>query len=947
MRPETDASGELAASSVPVSALDASSAPPSSGSPIASGQRWHAYQVGDAIPCAEGWAFHAVNVGALEDVCLYVRPIDERRPARAEAWTKLQNGKYPGLIQVFDAVEENGFRFETTQVPPAATMREWADTHQASLDDVEALLKQLAAAVQAIHSVGVVHCNLSLDTIHLVAADAGLKVIIGGLDSVTLYDQADLISLPVNPLYAPPEAAGLTKHKAGPGLRGWDWWSLGRVMQELVLGQPVLGAVLDRDVSKMTPELWARAEALLLERDPAGPKAGAVEKMPPMSDDLTSLLRGLLSSSRDGRWGWREVQCWLKRETVPDRYELTRNDRLFLWRDRAFTVPEVAAFFSAEENWAEGVEQLFDVKNPASFIAFVTREPELVVLRELLDSLRDFMQLPAWREFPVEVVRTVIAAASWLQIGEERRPLLLRGKRVDSSLLRALLKTEPLAEGLALVRAMIAPPFVQLITSRDPDTARLLSVVSGSAIDTMAVAEKNEWLSPGDSHGVARLLTCVLEGEGELSRHREELKKTFALTRDPQLEAIFKAPKSKHRELVLLAFAAGDPERTGFVTHLEWSRDRYMVLRERGERLAAKLFWLRLAQLLKTGPLVFCRWPWVIALWAALAATIALMGPPPWSVVVGLGVAAGLLVLRVVLCGTQRAGVLKYSQMPQEPWTLRSRADRCVREADAVLPGDKLRTPAQVSAELSVINREIMSLALKPSPESVSAPSDLRVGWLGSGAGWLLVIGGLGWTGWSHVPDTASVPQAYKLPGEAGAAGDSEKPKIVLTPEERFFSDPRSVYVDWKFEAPAEVPVLAVRGYVKPTAEQVATALIDGQKLLAPYAPQTAHGIIAIPVATSDQPGVMLYDVKRRMLLERRIFKLDQLPAADRSWHELDRRKILYLGEAPDLSLEMWTAEPDRGNEAAENDEKSPERDPLEKNAAPVAAPAPTLQPSH
>jgi hypothetical protein len=868
---------------------------------------------------------------------LYVRPIDERRTARAEAWAKLQNGKYPGLIQVVDAVEEKGFRYETIQVPPVATMREWADTHQASLDDVEALLRQLAAAVQAIHSVGVVHCNLSLDTIHLVAADAGLKVIIGGLDQVTLYDQADLICLPVNPLYAPPEAAGLTKHKAGPGLRAWDWWSLGRIMQELVLGQPVLGAVLDRDVSKMTPELWARAEALLLERDPAGPKAGAVEKMPSMSDDLASLLRGLLSSSRDGRWGWREIQCWLKRETIPDRYELTRNDRLFLWRDRAFTVTEVAAFFSAEENWTEGVEQIFDVKNPASFIAFVMREPELVLVRELLDSLRDFMQLPAWREFPVEVVRTVIAAASWLQIGEERRPLLLRGKRVDSALLRALLKTEPLAEGLALVRAMIAPPFVQLIASRDPDTARLLSVVSGSATDTMALAEKNEWLSSGDLSGVARLLTCVLEGEGELSRHREELKKQFALTRDPQLEAIFKAPKAKHRELILLAFAAGDPERTGFVTHQEWSRERYMVLRERGERLAAKLFWLRLAQLLKTGPLVFCRWPWVVGIWATLAAAVALLGPPPWSVAVGLGVAAALLALRVLLCGSQRAGVLKYSQTPQEPWTLRSRAERCTKEAEAALPGDKLRTPAQVAAELGLINREITNLALKPSPEPVYAPSDLRVGWLGSGVGWLLVLGGLGWSGWSHVPDAVPSAQALQLSDAPRAVAESEKPKILLTPEERFFSDPRSVYVDWNFEEPSEAPALPIRGYAKPTPEQVATALIDGQKLLAPYAPQTAQGIIAIPVAASDQPGVMLYDVRRRMLLERRIFKLEQLPTADRSWHELDRRKILYLGEAPDISLEMWADVAESTGSAAGDDTKSAAD--LLKNGSLKAAP--------
>lgn len=912
MLSDTDDAGELAPSSSSVSPPGESSSLPASGSPIASGQRWHAYQIGDAIRCDEGWAFHAVNVGALEDVCIYVRRLDAGHTARAEAWLKLQNGRYPGLIEVLEAVEENGFRFETTQVPPVATLREWANTHQASLDDVESLVRQLAATIQAVHSVGVVHCNLNLDTIYLVAGDAGLKVMIGGLERVTLYDQPGLVPLPVNPLYAPPEAAGLTKHRAGPGLRAWDWWSIGRIMQELVLGQPVLGVVLGRDVSKITPELHARAEALLLERDGAGPKAGAVEKMPPMSDDLSSLLRGLLSSSRDGRWGWREVQAWLKREPVPDRYDLTRSDRLFLWRDQSFTVPEVAAFFSAEANWAAGVEQLFDVKNPASFIAFVTQEPELVGVQELLDSLREFMQLPAWREYPVEVVRTVIAAASWLQIGNERQPLLLRGKRVDVGLLRALLKTDPLADGVALVRAMIAPPFVQLITTRDPATARLLSVVAANVVEVTAAAEKKEWLPPGDLPALARLLSCVLEGEVDLARQREELKKRFARIRDPQLETIFKAPKSKHRDLMLLAFAAGDAERTGFVTHVDWSRERYMILRERGERLAAKLFWLQLGRLLRTGPLVFFRWPWVIGIWGGLAALVGLLGPPPWGVVMGLALAGVLLALRVGLCASQRANVQRYSHDKHERWTLRSHADRCGREAVAALPGDALRTPAQVSAELAAINREIAVLALEPTPEPVQTPAGTLVGWIGSASGWVMVMGVLVWTGWWHLPASTpggSGPRSTRATGSgvAGPAALNDKtPKVMLTTEERFFSDPRSVYAPWNFQEPLNAPSLPVRGYARPTPEQVATALIDGQKLLAPFAPQTAQGVIAIPVPTGNEPGIMLYDVKRRMLVERRIFKLEQLPADERSWHELNRRKVLYLGEPPALSLEMW-----------------------------------------
>ena len=194
------------------------------------------------------------------------------------------------------------------------------------------------------------------------------------------------------------------------------------------------------------------------------------------------------------------------------------------------------------------------------------------------------------------------------------------------------------------------------------------------------------------------------------------------------------------------------------------------------------------------------------------------------------------------------------------------------------------------------------------------SPSGLRTGWLGTGAGWVFAAMALGWGGWSHVPEDLKpslIDEAEEV-AKAPAAGDntSGKPKIVLTPEEQFFTDPRSVYVNWSFVEPDEAPALPVRGYAKPTPEQVATALIDGQKLLAPYAPQTAQGVIAVPVATADEPGVMLYDVKRRMLLDRRIFKLEQLPRTERSWYELERKKILYLGEAPDLSLEMWVDEP-------------------------------------
>jgi hypothetical protein len=216
-----------------------------------------------------------------------------------------------------------------------------------------------------------------------------------------------------------------------------------------------------------------------------------------------------------------------------------------------------------------------------------------------------------------------------------------------------------------------------------------------------------------------------------------------------------------------------------------------------------------------------------------------------------------------------------------------------------------------VLAELHAINREIGSLPLEPKPAAIRLPPPPLINWAGTVGSWVLVTGMSVWTALS-----ISSPEDPRLPTDHAHAGDVApdgrpaepvRPKITLTSEEIFFSDPRSLYESWAFEEPAQAPALAVRGYAKPTPEQVAAALIDGQKLLAPYAPQTARGVLAVPVLLeNDEAGVVLYDVTRRMLLDRRIFKLEKLPAPERSWHELESVKVLYLGEPPVVNIEMW-----------------------------------------
>src|SRR6266496_170502 len=182
--------------------------PSLSRAPLVVGQRWRTYQIGDPLPCEVGWMFHAVNVGMLDDVVIRVLPIGPLTAMRAKTWDELSSFDHAGLLKGIGAYEEGEYRFEISLPPPTTTLKEWAACRQASIEDVDTLMKQLAVVLSALHDRGVVHLNLRPDTIYITTAEAGLHVAIGGLEIATVYNQPELVPIPVDPLYAPPETAG-------------------------------------------------------------------------------------------------------------------------------------------------------------------------------------------------------------------------------------------------------------------------------------------------------------------------------------------------------------------------------------------------------------------------------------------------------------------------------------------------------------------------------------------------------------------------------------------------------------------------------------------------------------------------------------------------------------------------------------------------------------------
>ncbi len=870
-------------------------------SPLISGQRWRNYQVGDPFETDTGWCYHAVNVGMLEDVHIRVLPYNGPGDVRAQAWQALHELGRPGILRSMEVVEEEGFRFEITPPPPPTTLRDWAACRKATIEDIEHVVRQVGDALAAMHDCGLVHLNLRPDTIFLPSEGSVQQVLLGGLEHLTVYNQPGLIPVPVDPLYAPPEAAGLSKHSPGAGLRAWDWWSLGRILQELTLGRHVLGIVMNRDITSSSPEVRSRAETLLLERDPRAPRAGAVELMPPMSQRLTDLLRGLLTSSRDGRWGADEIHRWLKQQPVKDRYQLSRNEQLFAWKDRAFTIPEAAEYFSRESEWTDGLRNLFDADDPTTLVSFVGERPEYKQAADRIADLKKFMQIPAWKNLPEEALETVIAAAAWLLLGGEEARLVLHGQRVDANCIKGLFARGGVEGGVAMARALIAKPYIQLVEQADPDAGRLLStlgaIVNGEAVSS---AISQGWLDLGNPADYARLLLLAMEPERKLFDLRTSLNERFACSREKPIQHLFTQQRLSHAELVLLASTAAQPERYRYVTHDDYKAERYEELRQRAVKLVHALFWQRLGTALRAGALLLGYWPVALGCWLLVAAVASALRQwshwPLW--LVG---AAGTFAFLRMLAGKSISISLTGLVPDVQAWRFGTPLSRCGAETQAALSTlEKPPAPAQLSDELAGIYKEARALGLKSVTPMPRCGRPFKA-WGYAIFSWLALMYPLAEGVFLQMRSPAPPPETDPRSAAVQAIEQAMKaapPGMERTAEDLFFDNPANPRARWDVSRPDEaqrVPLAAV----KPASpDDVARVLIDGQRLLLPYQQSTVDSLIAVPVEGKDGTGLMLYDGRNRRIIERQILQPSELPA-DKSWFEIDRLKVFYAGPPP------------------------------------------------
>jgi|GEM_PF-2294733 len=892
---------------------------------LASGNRWRGrylvnQQLAD-ITYGKIWAATEVETGRE----VFIRSFRVNDDLRQRAWFSLTQYQGKGITPMIESGEQEGRRFEVVSAPPGKTLANWANGRAMGLAELKPIVQQLSSLIVNFHGLGVVHLNLNLHTVFIEEKPEGNRIVISGLESAQDITRESLVSIHVNPFYAPPEAVGLYQHHCGPTLRAWDWWSLGRMAQELTLGKHVIGSILGRDVTRHTPELLMRAEQFLKENEADKPRAGAVEKMGELNPALTRLLRGLLASNRDGRWGARDVEAWLRGETPKERYHLPRQERLFLWRDDVYSVAEAAEMFSSAEYWNDGVAEIFDQKNPATLIRFLLDD---VASRKTSARIADLLKLAdtsAFAACTAEATREVILGIVWAMLGAGHVPMRWRGLDVNATWLTNRLKPEAQPDGLSQVRAMIEETSIKQIALVDADAARVLGEFARLAQGALMLAQSHQWVVLSDAKDVASLWSIAQNGESALRAQLAAARERYAVSRDEALNDLFNRNVLDETELVVLARTLADVERFKYVTHEVWSAELYSKIRDEGLKVVRAESWFALGASIRLGAVVLGPVPVFLSIWLASSASVALAYPSRPT----LALALSVLGLGYFLRGASKRLIQKELRRHDLMWDgiLKFSGSRCEENGLRCVPHMSSVSQKILHLRWLELNRQVGTLrgktVFQPLPAAAKFGFFKAVALL-SAAAFLAITGTLGYHSIKHPPTLPALKLAWvsplpKLPsrGESSAATKSvavdAKGQPVLedspkAPEDEAVSersakvrkavdDPHIVrQMSWNFAKVDDAQHVTVINELTATPEQTEAAMDAGQAAAKPYRASTISGLIAVQVPMDEGIGLMLYDGQAAKVSDKHVFKIAYVPLA-RTWLQLGDHRAIYLGD--------------------------------------------------
>ena len=890
---------------------------------LAVGERWRTYQIEGPAQTGISNSFEATEIGRMEKVLISATLLNKSTALRRAVWEQLSTQLPPKtkILKCLHAYEEEGWRYEVTDMPSTTTLREWIACHQAEAWVQRQMLEQLTETLVALHTAGVVHLNIRPELIYLTEEGAKVDIILGGLETASLYKQASSIVTEIDPFYAPPEAVDPEGPQPGIGLCAWDWWSVGRVMQEIALGRHVMSMLFGSDVIRSpTPALRDRAKALLLEIEPPSMRAGAVESMPQLDPATKTMLRGLLSSARDARWKEEPIRLWLAKESVSNHYDLPRNTRFFTWKGQGRLLPEAAQFFRTDENWADGELNLFELNNPETLGYFLSTVPAHAADWKKLQEIQAAVESPEWSAIPAAARRSIATALAWLVFGPQPGALLIRGRRIDQAGLVELLGCAQDSFNLEIVKGLMSVPGLARIKPIDPAAEEFLGQLAAVGGEALRRAEQQRWVDEKDPGNSAYLLKLSLESDPLLRKKSDRIRNAYAGCQDVELAALL-ADKAPTTVVHLLLILTGEnPRRFGFVTKVEKARLRQAELQARSAQLQVSLFWLNLREMLLIGRPWSGSWSAFLLFWLGVvvfgvAISRNLIDTTLWVL--------GLVGLRALLAWRVRT-LARQADPAAAAWTWRDGPERCLQDAQRGTGG----APNSLPGVLQLLDEtEATLMALRPEaakPARGKGPRLTGLWPLFAAAAAVSLVGSIQLLknlGQSVEYKTLSIALDEPDSGAAdrkamGAVAYSPaeletvmKTMPGLTPElaekirrgeyeivkEAFGHTVNGPIQKWAFAPPAIIPQLPVESRAPATAQQRAYALVSGELLVRPYGQKGVAALLVVRVPVQNGFGLMVYNAKTHKLMEGDALTLREgLP--DKTWYRFERFNVIYLG---------------------------------------------------
>lgn len=844
------------------------------------------YEIASQIDDGSGtptWRGRAVD-GGHEVVLRAIRPTDPE--ARTQAWSKLGGIDSPHLQHARDAQRAGEWRIEIADVVPGVPLHEWRAGRQ-SIDapTIKAIVSQLAECLGALHAFALVHLNLRPEVVFVEQTGTEIFCRVGGLDAVTTFDRSEPVPAAVDPFYAPPEALGLNLHVPGAGLCAWDWWALGRVVQEAILGQHIAGQLAKAATHPPTPEARARAESLLMEADAKGPRAGAVESMSGLDASTTLMLRGLLTSAKDARWTGDNVDRWLRGLPVKEHYSTPRAETHFRWRGRPCTVQEIATILQSAEHWAENSVQLFESTTPGTMAHFLRWSISQATAHEQLTAALELAEMLPLKLSSPAAQREAVTAVGLMSLSGSK--LVWRGRAFEASTVGAMLDELGETDGLMVLRALSTRSTALQVERVDAAAGRLLTELGRVTGDVESILRRYGWLPANDIAGAARVFRLALEPIATLRSNRDTLAQSFAGSDHAAIEKMFKAQGAGRTELVVLAWAAPTPERFKFFTHAEAARRRADALRTRGVELINALAWAQLERAMAVGPIVFGGWGWFILTWffVGLAAIVL------WPGLIGVGAAfvpaIVALLLRILFGSRPQRSLRDY--VPEAKWTWRDGPARCQRELRVAGRGIGR---AALETELGNVGKELAELKnVQPTPAPLPDLPQFGVLRFAGVVSWVVLAAFVGvgaWRVYAHPPSAKEWKAAWAPPVDQKPGASTAH--AVKAADEK----PAEVKVSWPYRPSDTAEKASLRSTQAATPEQVEYAKKHGRDLVAPYRPETIDTPIILPVPSGEAVGVMIFDGKRGELYNEQVYFLGFEPIP-RTWVEVAGRKGIYL----------------------------------------------------